>query len=112
MLGPTLYDFLRKNNYRPFPVDLVRELGKQLLECVASMSVFVTLSVLSFLGVPMLQSQMHLRNLSLTNAYSDFFLKKFAVMHNLNLIHIDLRPENILFVSSDYVKVPDYRPYS
>lgn len=111
MLGPSLYDFLRKNNYRPFPVDLVRELGKQLLECVASMSVFVTLSVLSFLGVPMLQSQMHLRNLSLTNAYSDFFLKKFAVMHNLNLIHIDLRPENILFVSSDYVKVPDYRVY-
>ncbi|KAI4345290.1 hypothetical protein L6164_012426 [Bauhinia variegata] len=35
MLGPSLYDFLRKNNYRPFPVDLVRELGRQLLECVA-----------------------------------------------------------------------------
>ncbi|OMO60274.1 hypothetical protein CCACVL1_24272 [Corchorus capsularis] len=37
MLGPSLYDFLRKNNYRPFPVDLVRELGRQLLECVAFM---------------------------------------------------------------------------
>ncbi|XP_054821128.1 serine/threonine-protein kinase AFC2-like isoform X2 [Prosopis cineraria] len=35
MLGPSLYDFLQKNNYRPFPVDLVRELGRQLLECVA-----------------------------------------------------------------------------
>ncbi|GAU34260.1 hypothetical protein TSUD_365580 [Trifolium subterraneum] len=35
MLGPSLYDFLRKNNYRPFPVDLVRELGRQLLESVA-----------------------------------------------------------------------------
>ncbi|KAJ8758906.1 hypothetical protein K2173_002685 [Erythroxylum novogranatense] len=35
MLGPSLYDFLRKNNYRAFPVDLVRELGRQLLECVA-----------------------------------------------------------------------------
>ena len=35
MLGPSLYDFLRKNNYRPFPVDLVRELGRQMLECVA-----------------------------------------------------------------------------
>ncbi|KAK4762780.1 hypothetical protein SAY86_008548 [Trapa natans] len=66
MLGPSLYDFLRRNNYRPFPVDLVRELGRQLLECV-------------------------------------------AFMHNLNLIHTDLKPENILFISSDYVKVPDYK---
>ncbi|KAI3435152.1 Protein kinase domain-containing protein [Psidium guajava] len=37
MLGPSLFDFLRKNSYRPFPVDLVRELGRQLLECVAFM---------------------------------------------------------------------------
>ncbi|KAJ8772268.1 hypothetical protein K2173_027445 [Erythroxylum novogranatense] len=52
-LGPSLYDFLRKNNYRSFPIDLVREIGRQLLECVAS--------------------------------------------------------ENILLVSPDYVKVPDYK---
>ncbi|XP_073007607.1 serine/threonine-protein kinase AFC2-like isoform X1 [Typha latifolia] len=36
-LGPSLYDFLRKNNYRSFPIDLVRELARQLLECVAFM---------------------------------------------------------------------------
>eukprot|EP01018_Ginkgo_biloba_P011417 Gb_01586 [translate_table: standard] len=65
-LGPSLYDFLRKNNYCPFPIDLVRELGRQLLESV-------------------------------------------AYMHDLHLIHTDLKPENILFVSSDYVKVPDYK---
>ncbi|XP_021293207.1 serine/threonine-protein kinase AFC2-like isoform X2 [Herrania umbratica] len=35
MLGPSLYDFLWKSNYRPFSVDLVQELGRQLLECVA-----------------------------------------------------------------------------
>ncbi|RRT38635.1 hypothetical protein B296_00055705 [Ensete ventricosum] len=34
-LGPSLYDFLRKNAYRPFPIDLVREIGRQLLESVA-----------------------------------------------------------------------------
>ncbi|XP_062169218.1 serine/threonine-protein kinase AFC2 isoform X1 [Alnus glutinosa] len=67
-LGPSLYDFLRKNNYRPFPIDLVREIGRQLLECV-------------------------------------------AFMHDLRLIHTDLKPENILLVSSDYVKVPDYKDY-
>ncbi|PSR96728.1 Serine/threonine-protein kinase, partial [Actinidia chinensis var. chinensis] len=49
-LGPSLYDFLRKNNYRSFPIDLVREIGKQLLECV-------------------------------------------AFMHDLHLIHTDLKPE-------------------
>ncbi|KAM3248104.1 hypothetical protein P3L10_009872 [Capsicum annuum] len=36
-LGPSLYDFLRKNNYRLFTIDLVREIGKQLLDCVAFM---------------------------------------------------------------------------
>ncbi|CAM8980085.1 unnamed protein product [Rhodiola kirilowii] len=36
-LGPSLYDFLRKNSYRSFPIDLVREIGRQLLECIAFM---------------------------------------------------------------------------
>eukprot|EP01018_Ginkgo_biloba_P011418 Gb_04190 [translate_table: standard] len=36
-LGPSLYDFLRKNNYCPFPIHLVREIGWQLLESVAYM---------------------------------------------------------------------------
>ncbi|KAJ6839298.1 serine/threonine-protein kinase AFC2 isoform X1 [Iris pallida] len=36
-LGSSLYDYLRKNSYRPFPIDLVRELGRQLLESVAFM---------------------------------------------------------------------------
>ncbi|KAK7389143.1 hypothetical protein VNO78_23976 [Psophocarpus tetragonolobus] len=36
-LGPSLYDFLRKNNYRSFAIDLVREIGRQLLECIAFM---------------------------------------------------------------------------
>ncbi|KAF9598876.1 hypothetical protein IFM89_032730 [Coptis chinensis] len=65
-LGPSLYDFLRKNSYRSFPIDLVRELGRQLLESV-------------------------------------------AFMHDLRLIHTDLKPENILLVSSEYVRVPDYK---
>lgn len=32
-----------------------------------------------------------------------------AVMHDMHLIHTDLKPENILFVSSEYIKVPDYK---
>ncbi|KAH7297335.1 hypothetical protein KP509_26G065900 [Ceratopteris richardii] len=36
-LGPSLFDFLKANDYRPFSVDLVREFGRQLLESVAYM---------------------------------------------------------------------------
>lgn len=36
-LGPSLYDTLKRNRYRPFPVDLVRDFGRQLLESVAYM---------------------------------------------------------------------------
>uniref|UniRef100_A0ACD5ZW65 Uncharacterized protein n=1 Tax=Avena sativa TaxID=4498 RepID=A0ACD5ZW65_AVESA len=36
-LGPSLYDFLRKNNYRAFPIAIVRDVAKQLLECLAFM---------------------------------------------------------------------------
>ncbi|KAG0477637.1 hypothetical protein HPP92_012356 [Vanilla planifolia] len=36
-LGPSLYDFLQKNGYRPFPIDLVREIGRQLLQSIAFM---------------------------------------------------------------------------
>ncbi|KAL5729294.1 dual-specificity kinase [Ranunculus cassubicifolius] len=36
-LGPSLYEFLRSNNYRPFSLGLVREFGRQLLESVAYM---------------------------------------------------------------------------
>lgn len=33
----------------------------------------------------------------------------FAVMHDLCFIHTDLKPENILLISSEYIKVPDYK---
>eukprot|EP00252_Welwitschia_mirabilis_P012704 TRINITY_DN2806_c0_g1_i5.p1 TRINITY_DN2806_c0_g1~~TRINITY_DN2806_c0_g1_i5.p1 ORF type:complete len:337 (-),score=41.47 TRINITY_DN2806_c0_g1_i5:303-1313(-) len=36
-LGPSVFDFLRKNRYHPFPIDIVREIGRQLLESVAYM---------------------------------------------------------------------------
>jgi len=34
-LGLSLYDFLRKNSYRPFHLDIIRAFGRQLLEAVA-----------------------------------------------------------------------------
>lgn len=34
-LGPSVYDFLKKNNFHPFDVDLIREIAYQLLQAVA-----------------------------------------------------------------------------
>lgn len=34
-LGLSLYDFLKKNSYRPFHLDLVRSFGRQLLESIS-----------------------------------------------------------------------------
>ncbi|XP_073386051.1 serine/threonine-protein kinase AFC1 isoform X3 [Physcomitrium patens] len=36
-------------------------------------------------------------------------LESVAYMHELTLIHTDLKPENILLVSSEYLRVPDYK---
>jgi len=43
-LGPSLYDFLRKNNYRSFPIALVREVAKQLLECIACVCTILSIT--------------------------------------------------------------------
>jgi len=34
-LGPSLFDFMRKNEYRPFPIDLVQEFSRQLIQATA-----------------------------------------------------------------------------
>ena len=36
-LGPSLYDFLRRNEYQPFPMAVVQAIARQLLEAVAYM---------------------------------------------------------------------------
>jgi hypothetical protein len=34
-LGPSLFDFLRMNNYRPLPISIVQQFAKQMLQSVA-----------------------------------------------------------------------------
>ncbi|PNH03834.1 Serine/threonine-protein kinase AFC2 [Tetrabaena socialis] len=36
-LGLSLFDYMRKNSYKPFPLDVVQEFGRQLLEAVSYM---------------------------------------------------------------------------
>lgn len=44
--------------------------------------------------------------------FSPQFWDLCAVMHDLRLIHTDLKPENVLLVSPEYLKVPDYKVLS
>jgi len=67
LLGQSVFDFLKDNNYHPYPVEQVRQVAYEL--CLS----------VSFL-------------------------------HSHRLTHTDLKPENVLFYDSDYVK--DYPPGS
>ncbi|XP_071956401.1 dual specificity protein kinase CLK2-like [Antedon mediterranea] len=59
MLGKSIFDFLKDNNYSPYPMDQICHISYQLSYAV-----------------------------------------KF--MHDMKLTHTDLKPENVLFVNSDY----------
>ena len=59
-LGPSLYDFLKDNDYKPFALHEVRRLTAQLLTAV-------------------------------------------AFLHDVTVVHTDIKPENILLVSGECV---------
>lgn len=59
--GMSVYDFLRRNSYKGFPLVHVRELGRQLIEAV-------------------------------------------RCLHSLEIVHTDLKPENMLLVDSTFDK--------
>ena len=86
--GLSLYDFLKKNNYYPFDVKIVADIGYQLLKAVSCTYTFLpSLSrIFIDIGLYLLSSQP-------------------TVMHDLTLIHTDLKPENILFKHPDYRKI-------
>jgi dual-specificity kinase len=71
-LGLSLYEFLKKNEYRGYSLASIREYAIQLLEGIECLGLFL-----------------------LTNIYLDMH-------NTLHLIHTDLKPENILFVSKEF----------
>ena len=44
-LGPSLFDFLCKNSYRPFPLAVVQQFARQMLQSVAYMHSLELVSV-------------------------------------------------------------------
>lgn len=77
LLGMSVFDFLKNNNFAPFPNSHIQSFAKQLL-----ISVTCTYFALCH-SIPTIAN-------------------RFIVLHDLNLIHTDLKPENILLVNSAY----------
>lgn len=75
--GLSLYDFMRKNGFRPFSVPETKKIGYQLLHAIQRIK---------------------------NTIFRGILLTKID-LHNLTLIHTDLKPENILLVNSDYEMV-------
>lgn len=72
-----VYDFLKENEFAPFPRNHIQSFARQLLGSVACV-------------LPFPSSGMQLTSCAT------------LVLHDLHLIHTDLKPENILLVHNDY----------
>jgi dual-specificity kinase len=73
-----VYDFLKENEFAPFPRQHIQSFARQLLGSVAC----ELLSTYMSLIVP--------------------DLRHLPVLHDLHLIHTDLKPENILLVHNNF----------
>lgn len=76
LYGQSVFDFLKSNQFVPFPSTHIQKFAKQLFASVAC----------KMTPKPILPS----------------FTNLEAVLHDLSLIHTDLKPENILLVNNAY----------
>jgi len=82
LLGQSVFDFLKSNNFVPFPNSQIQNFARQLLTSVAC------------------KTPKPLRSADTCVEYD--WLTRNTVLHDLNLIHTDLKPENILLCNSEY----------
>jgi dual-specificity kinase len=77
LLGQSVFDFLKGNNFVPFPNSQIQNFARQLLTSVACKSICAGFEIYSLIDYG-------------------------PVLHDLNLIHTDLKPENILLCHNEY----------
>jgi dual-specificity kinase len=84
LLGMCIYDFLKENDFAPFPRHHIQKFARQLLGSVAC------------------------KSSSEVSSWPHWRTCAHIVLHDLRLIHTDLKPENILLVHNDYrvVNIP------
>ena len=84
LLGQSVFDFLKDNEFHPFPCKDIWSFAKQLLRSVACECEAGSWPLISLTHPPPL----------------------CLVLHRLGLVHTDLKPENILLVSNEHTVVP------
>lgn len=95
LLGQSIYDWLKDNNFCAFPHNHIQFFARQLLT-----SVSCTFSVCNIYADQILLSETLLAAVTNTvTFYAAFF---YLVLHRLRLIHTDLKPENILLANGAY----------
>lgn len=78
LLGQSVFDFLKDNNFVPFPNSQILAFARQLLTSVACKCLCCVLCI------------------------ARGGANENIVLHDLNLIHTDLKPENILLCNQEY----------
>lgn len=111
----SVYDFLRDNLFYPFPLEQVRAIGQQLLIALGCtwgrpLCLFTRRAPAAPTGLTPLYPHTH------THAHAYAYIRTctctlrllcaHADMHTLELVHTDVKPENIMFVDDDYIMVP------
>lgn len=90
LLDSSLFDFLKRNSFVPFPNSHIQSFARQLLTSVACTDLHLPApDIKPFFLAP---SRPSLQKL----------IVPLAVLHDLGLIHTDLKPENILLCDSAY----------
>ncbi|NXC19819.1 CLK1 kinase, partial [Corythaeola cristata] len=89
LLGLSTYDFIKENGFLPFRLDHIRQMAYQI--CTSVNCEYVSFLLSSILFVEFAN-----------------YICYLAVLHLNKLTHTDLKPENIVFVTSDYVE--EYNP--
>ena len=82
LLSASVFDYLKENQYQPFPFNHIQDFARQLLGSVCCAFRCSSLGFYDVLTLPL------------------------AVLHKHELIHTDLKPENILLESTDSYTVP------
>lgn len=86
LLGLSTYDFLKENNFMPFPIEQIQHMAYQIIRAVRCESRTNTVLFQKTKKQPIVIKR----------------VSCLSVLHRNKLTHTDLKPENILFINSDY----------
>ncbi|KAG7237587.1 hypothetical protein INR49_032151 [Caranx melampygus] len=99
LLSLSTFDFLKANNFLPYPIKQIRHMAHQIFHSVSCES---NVHHAGCVVPPMPPLWISVSDDSKQIIHSCSTAAEKPVLHDNKLTHTDLKPENILFVNSDY----------